>query len=139
MDDQTRQQLQSVLMQVSESNLAGFDMSNCPVRDVLDKIGDKWSSLILITLGAMPHRFGALKRAIPDISQRMLTQTLRDLQADGLVHREVFPTLPPSVEYSLTPLGMSLMPPLLALMGWAEANHRAIRLARAAFATEQAA
>ena len=108
-----------------------LDAGNCPVRDVLDHIGDKWSSLILIALGVKAHRFGELKRAVPDISQRMLTQTLRDLQADGLIEREVFPTSPPSVEYRLTPLGESLMPPLVGLMTWANAHHDDIRRARA--------
>lgn len=105
----------------------------CPVRDVLDRVGDKWSTLIVVTLGAQPYRFGALRRAIPDISQRMLTQTLRTLQRDGLVRREVFPTLPPSVSYSLTPLGQSLLVPLAGLIDWADAHHAEIGQARAAF------
>ena len=73
-------------------------LQNCAVRDVLDQLADKWSVLIIIALAAKPHRFGELKREIVDISQRMLTQTLRDLQADGLIEREVFPTTPPSVD-----------------------------------------
>ena len=108
-------------------------MADCPVRDVLDRVGGKWSTLILQTLGERPHRFGELRRAIPDISQRMLTQTLRDLNRDGLVRRQVFPTLPPSVEYRLTPLGLSLLGPVAGLVGWAEANHAAIAAARAAY------
>ena len=111
----------------------------CPVRDVMDQIGDKWSSLLLFALAARPHRFGELKRAVPDISQRMLTQSLRDLQRDGLISRHVFATVPPSVEYRLTPLGESLMPPLFGLMSWANANHARIREARAAFDTQGAA
>ena len=75
---------------------AEADFAACPVRDVLDRLGDKWSTLLVITLSQRPHRFGELRRAVPDISQRMLTQTLRDLQRDGLVSRHVFPTLPPS-------------------------------------------
>jgi DNA-binding HxlR family transcriptional regulator len=106
----------------------------CPVRDVLDQLGDKWSTLMLMVLAARPHRFGELRRTIPDISQRMLTQTLRDLERDGLVHREVFPTVPPSVEYRLTALGESLIPRLVALVDWAESHHAAIRAARAQFA-----
>jgi len=81
-----------------------FNAENCPVRDVVDVVGGKWSSLILLLLADGPKRFGAIRRQVPDISQRMLTQTLRDLQRDGYVHREVFPTQPPSVEYSLTDL-----------------------------------
>src|SRR5262245_30613444 len=106
------------------------DWSRCPVRDVLDRIGGKWTTLIVMILATRPHRFGELKRAVPDISQRMLTQTLRDLQRDGLISRHVFPTLPPSVEYRMTPLGRSLVPPLLALVRWAARNHEAIRAAR---------
>jgi DNA-binding HxlR family transcriptional regulator len=105
----------------------------CPVRGVLDRIGDKWSFLVVSMLAEKPHRFGALRRAVPDISQRMLTQTLRDLQRDGLVDREVFPTNPPSVEYRLTKLGQSLLQPMDALIGWAERNHTKINSARAVF------
>jgi DNA-binding HxlR family transcriptional regulator len=115
---------------------ATADFSNCPIRDVLDQIGDKWSTLILITLAGRTHRFGELRRAIADISQRMLTQTLRDLQRDGLVSRHVFPTQPPSVEYRLTPLGRSLLEPIAGLVHWAEAHHAAIREARSVFERE---
>lgn len=111
----------------------GFDMSNCPVRDVLDHMGGKWSSLILSTLCVAPHRFGELKRAVPDISQRMLTQTLRELQRDGYISRHVFATVPPSVEYRLTPLGQSIMTPLSAMIAWATVNHAKIIEARAVF------
>ncbi|EWY40080.1 MarR family transcriptional regulator [Skermanella stibiiresistens SB22] len=109
------------------------DLVNCPIRDVLDQLGDKWSTLILVTLGGRPHRFGELRREIADISQRMLTQTLRDLQRDGLISRHVFPTQPPSVEYRLTPLGQTLLDPLAGLIRWAETNHREIGRARRAF------
>lgn len=107
--------------------------TNCPTRDVLDQISDKWSTLIIVTLAERPRRFGELRREIDDISQRMLTQTLRDLQRDGLVARQVFATTPPSVEYSLTPLGRSLLGPLSGLMQWAESRHGEIRAAREAF------
>jgi len=106
----------------------------CPVRGVLDRIGDKWSVLIVLTLAGAPHRFGALRRAVPDISQRMLTQTLRELERDGLLSRTVFPTKPPSVEYALTPLGLSLLVPLQALVGWADEHHAEILAARARMA-----
>lgn len=122
--------LQDVLAQVTCGEL---DAGNCPVRDVMDHIGDKWSSLLLMALGARNHRFGELKRAVPDISQRMLTQSLRDLQRDGLISRHVFATVPPSVEYRLTQMGESLMVPLMGLMHWANAHHPAIRQARQAF------
>jgi len=110
----------------------------CPIRDVLDRVGDKWSTLLIFTLGERSHRFGELRRAIPDISQRMLTQTLRELQEDGLANRVVHPTTPPSTEYSLTPLGTSLIEPLSQLLRWAELNHAAIRDARAGYVTPTA-
>ncbi|NZD61869.1 helix-turn-helix transcriptional regulator [Rhizobium sp. WYCCWR 11290] len=116
-----------------EIDLAGLDFGNCPVRDMMQQIGGKWSTLLLEVLAARPHRFGELRRMLPDISQRMLTQTLRDLQRDGYIHREVFPTKPPSVEYSMTELGRSLYQPLSQLLNWAEANHDAVRAARSRF------
>lgn len=129
-----RQAMQDVMVQVEGQ----VDSSKCPIRDVMDHIGDKWSSLLMVALGTRPHRFGELKRAVPDISQRMLTQTLRDLQRDGLVSRRVFPTQPPSVEYRLTALGESMMPPLMGLMKWAADHHAQIREARSDFAEAQA-
>ena len=105
----------------------------CPVRDVLDRIGDKWSTLILTTLAKGPHRFSAMQRAVPDISKRMLTQTFRDLERDGLITRTVFPTKPPSVEYRLTPLGETILEPLAFLVRWADRSHAAINAARLAF------
>lgn len=81
------------------------EYEQCPVTDVLRRVGDKWSVLVIVLLGKRAYRFNELHRAIETISQRMLTRTLRGLEADGLVHREVFATVPPSVEYSLTPLG----------------------------------
>jgi DNA-binding HxlR family transcriptional regulator len=106
---------------------------DCPVRDVVDVVGGKWSSLILLLLVNGPRRFGMIRRTVPDISQRMLTQTLRDLQRDGYVHRDVFPTQPPSVEYSLTPLGHSISQPLAQLVFWAKENHVAVRDARSRY------
>ena len=109
------------------------ELADCPVRNVLNQIGDKWSTLILVALGSRPHRFGELRREITDISQRMLTQTLRDLRRDGLISRLVLPTVPPSVEYSLAPLGRTLLDPLLVLIKWAESNGDAINAARREF------
>ncbi|MEW5891214.1 MAG: helix-turn-helix domain-containing protein [Pseudomonadota bacterium] len=106
---------------------------SCPVRDVLDRLGDKWSTLILVTLSQSPQRFNALARAVPDISRRMLTETLRSLERDGLVWREVTPSTPPAVRYGLTPLGASLMPPLTALIRWAEDNQPKIAASRTAY------
>src|ERR1700734_4389565 len=104
----------------------------CPVRDVLDRIGDKWSILMIMTLAMRPQRFSELHRAIRDISKRMLTQTLRDLERDGRITRHVFPTKPPSVEYRLAPLGQSLLDPMAGLMTWANQQHAEIRAARIA-------
>jgi len=106
----------------------------CPIRDVLDRVGDKWSTLLIFTLAERSHRFGELRRAIPDISQRMLTQTLRELQEDGLISRTVHPTTPPSTEYALTDLGRSLVAPLTALARWAESHHDEIKKARVDYA-----
>lgn len=105
----------------------------CPVRDVLDRIGDKWSTLVVATLANGPHRFSAVQRAIPDISKRMLTQTFRDLERDGLITRTVFPTRPPSVEYRLTLLGETILEPLNVLVQWANRNQAAIKNARLAY------
>lgn len=109
------------------------DLKSCPIRDVLDRIGDKWSTLLLLTLSSRSHRFGELRRTIPDISQRMLTQTLRDLQRDGLITRHVHPTNPPSVEYRLTAMGSSLIESLQALVKWADMHQGAIHEARAVY------
>ena len=87
----------------------------------------------MMALAEQPYRFGELRRLVPDISQRMLTQTLHDLQRDGYVQRAVFPTKPPSVEYSLTDLGRSMFEPLNLLIQWAERNHSAVRAARVDF------
>lgn len=114
-------------------DLSKLDFANCPVRDLLSQIGGKWSVLLMEALAQKPHRFGELRRMVPDISQRMLTQTLRDLQRDGYIEREVFPTKPPSVEYRMTDLGWSLYDPLSHVLNWAEANHAAVRAARTRF------
>ena len=113
--------------------IVGDDVGDCPVRSVLDKVGDKWSMMIVMTLSAGPLRFNAVKRGIPDISQKMLTQTLRDLQRDGLVARQVFPTVPPAVEYRLTELGQSLLEPFGHLVAWANRSHGEIAAARSKF------
>ncbi|MCX5576932.1 winged helix-turn-helix transcriptional regulator [Kaistia terrae] len=105
----------------------------CPVRDVLDRLGDAWSYLVVLQLTSEPHRFNALKRAVDGISQRMLTVTLRGLERDGLVSRKVFPTTPPQVEYALTDLGYSLAEPMRVLTHWASTNHAKIRATRAAY------
>ncbi|WP_432283839.1 helix-turn-helix domain-containing protein [Aminobacter sp. BA135] len=107
--------------------------STCPIREVLDRVGDTWSILVIINLQEQPVRFNALKRAIEGISQRMLTVTLRSLERDGLVTRTVRPTTPPEVEYGLTGLGQSLAVPIASLGGWAASNRDRMRQAREAF------
>ncbi len=94
--------------------------SKCPTRAVLDRIADKWTVLILGLLEAGPRRFSALQRGLDGISQKMLTQTLRDLERDGLVSRTVFPEIPPHVEYELTALGRTLSEPIAVVRYWAE-------------------
>lgn len=96
--------------------------ADCPTRQVLDFIGDKWSVLIIGLLEAEPLRFSELQRSIHGISQKMLAQTLRTLERDGLVEREVYAEVPPRVTYTLTPLGTTLCAPLAAIRGWAEAH-----------------
>ncbi len=107
-----------------------FDVAGCPVRSILSHVGDKWTTLILIALAADNRRFSDFRRVVPDISKRMLTQTLRDLERDGLVTRHVFATKPPSVEYRLSNLGRSLLEPIAALVVWAENTRMAITEAR---------
>ncbi|MDL2308335.1 helix-turn-helix transcriptional regulator [Bacteroidales bacterium OttesenSCG-928-B11] len=95
----------------------------CPVRDVIARLGDKWSILTLTTLKENGKlRFSEIQRSIGDVSQRMLTVTLRSLEADGIIHREVYAEVPPRVEYELTELGESLYPHLQALVNWASEN-----------------
>lgn len=96
---------------------------NCPIRNILSRIGDKWSMLVLYTLETdEAKRFKELQRNIPDISQKMLTATLRMLEADGLVKREAFAEVPPRVEYSLSDKGKTLLPYINALLSWATDN-----------------
>ncbi|MBD8937317.1 winged helix-turn-helix transcriptional regulator [Leyella stercorea] len=96
---------------------------NCPIRNILSRIGDKWSMLVLYTLETdEAKRFKELQRNIPDISQKMLTATLRMLEADGLVKREAFAEVPPRVEYSLSDKGKTLLPHINALLSWATDN-----------------
>ena len=103
------------------------------VSDILSRVGDKWSVLIIMVLSAGPQRFNALRRSISGISQRMLSLTLRGLERDGLVTRTVFPTVPPRVDYELTALGDSLRVSVQALGAWAFEHQPAVAAAREAF------
>lgn len=112
---------------------AADDAGGCPMREVLNRIGDTWSLLVVIGLQEGPVRFNALRRSIEGISQRMLTVTLRSLERDGLVARTVKPTTPPEVDYALTDLGRSIAAPIGALGAWAAENRDRMRAARIAF------
>jgi DNA-binding HxlR family transcriptional regulator len=118
-----------------KNNLENFFPSEkCPVRNVLDRFGDKWSILIVLVLGSAGKlRFNELHKAIGDISQKMLTTTLRTLQADGLISRKVFPEIPPRVEYELTDIGHSLVPHIHHLSKWADEHMPAILRSRKKF------
>ena len=106
---------------------------NCPSRRLLDRIGDRWTVLIVGTLAGGPMRFGQIARHVDGVSQKMLTQTLRAMERDGLVRRTVYPVVPPKVEYALTDLGCSFGEPIRALGGWVFTHHDRIQLARAEF------
>ena len=95
---------------------------DCPSQKVLDRVADRWSALLICKLGEGTKRNGELMRTIGGISQKMLTQTLRNLERDGLVLRTIFPTVPPKVEYALTPLGTTLIEPLTAICHWTESH-----------------
>lgn len=114
--------------------------AECPCRDILELVASKWSTLVIGRLQEQPHRFGELRRAIPGITQKMLTQTLRRLEQDGLVHREVLAEMrPPQVRYSLTDLGVSVTEPLEAIRLWTEAHLADVEAARVEFAARQPA
>ncbi len=117
----------------AQRDIGNFQAQLCPVRDVLDQIGDRWTMLVVMALAAKPHRFSELGRAIPDISKRMLTETLRDLERNGLLTRSVFPTKPPSVEYRLSNAGQSFLVPLATLVKWADRMHATIVRSRAEY------
>lgn len=106
---------------------------NCGARQVLALIADQWTALVIHVLGPEVRRYSDIQRLIPDISPKMLTQTLRKLERDGLVERTVYPVVPPKTEYCLTPLGQSLLNPLRVLCRWAEDHLDDVEHARAHF------
>ncbi|QYK40983.1 MAG: helix-turn-helix transcriptional regulator [Paracoccaceae bacterium] len=119
---------------------SGEDTAACArVSEMLARISDKWTLLVVRTLGQGPMRFNALRRDIGDISQKMLASTLRDLEENGFVTRKVTPSKPPQVEYALTGLGYDLLTPVKALAEWTIANAARIDAARAAYAARNAA
>ena len=111
----------------------------CPTRDVLSRLADKWALLVLGCLERGPHRFNNLRRSIRGITQKMLTQTLRKLERDGLVSREIFPTVPVTVEYRLSPLGQTLTQTVSLLTLWVEDNMDAMSAAQSAYDQANAA
>src|SRR5262245_51228402 len=118
---------------MSPRNIDRKSPSCLAVRDVLNRVGDKWSVLVVEMLGDGPKRFSELRRSIEGVSQRMLTLTLRGLERDGLITRTIFPTVPPRVDYELTAMGKTLLKPILALAEWSQANRLAIQVARSRY------
>ncbi len=119
---------------MSKNTVVSADVfAACPVRDVLDRVGDKWSLLILLNLEGGECRFNELRRRIGDISQRVLTETLRAMERDGYLTRTVYPVSPPKVGYGLTEQGRSVLLPVRGLLGWAKEHHDAIREKRSEF------
>lgn len=106
-------------------------LAGCPARQLLDRLADKWVSLVVNALADGPQRYSQLQRRLASVSQKMLTQTLRDLERDGLVSRTVIPAAPVHVEYELTALGRSLLPVMCAIKGWAEDHMDEVLAARA--------
>lgn len=130
------------MKQIGKSTVFGPVALTCrseetePLREFLAKVGDKWSVLLVVTLSRKPchrARFSELHKSVDGISQRMLTTTLRQLERDGLLSREVFPEVPPRVEYELTGLGLSLLEPMRNLVHWIGSNWNSIKKARVGF------
>lgn len=123
-------------MSGSVASPASYDFAQpCPIRDVLDRIGDQWSLLVLQSLEGETLRFNELNREIGDISKQMLSRTLKHLEQDGFITRTVYAEVPPRVEYKLTELGRSFLVPMKGLVAWADQNHRAICESRDAYAS----
>jgi DNA-binding HxlR family transcriptional regulator len=123
-------------MSNDDNPYAAFD-NPCPIRDVLDRIGDQWSFLVLEALAERTLRFNELSREIDDISKQMLSRTLKRLEMDGFVHRTLFAEVPLRVEYQLTEMGQGFLIPMLALVQWAEAHHVQVCQSRHAFRASQ--
>ncbi|WP_421090968.1 winged helix-turn-helix transcriptional regulator [Pseudochrobactrum sp. MP213Fo] len=128
-----RDEQNAVPLLVETAGFTADETGCCPIREVLDRVGDTWSLLVILSLQQGAVRFNALRREVEGISQRMLTVTLRSLERDGLVLRKVRPTSPPEVEYSLTVLGQSLAKPIDGLGQWAVDNRKIMREERKKF------
>jgi len=114
-----------------------FDMADCGIRNLLDRVGDKWSLMIIDILSEGTLRYSELDHRIESISQKMLTVTLKSLETDGLINRKMYPEIPPRVEYSLTELGKTLMPSINMLKNWAVESRPAILEARSRMQTSK--
>lgn len=101
--------------------------ANCPLRQMFDLIGDRWTSTVLFVIGDGVKRYSDLQRQIPDVTKKMLTQTLRSLENDGLVERTVYPVVPPKTEYRLTPLGLRFLQPIAELAEWAKMHQKDLK------------
>ena len=106
------------------------DSPDCPIRDVVRHLGSRWAMMVMLTLSNGALRFTEVRKLIENISQRMLTQTLRQLECDGYIERKVFAEVPPRVTYQLTPLGQSAVAAFMPLVLWARDNHEAVKAAR---------
>lgn len=131
--------MERILQTSSSQNLSPHSvlMAHCPSRQVLDLIADKWTALIFALLEKRPTRFNELQRAVEGISHKVLTQTLRNLEQRGIVERKVTPTNPPAVEYSLSPLGTTLIPLMAMLRQWAEEHMEEVEQARQAYGEKE--
>lgn len=118
--------------------LGGPMSRTCPTRELMDQLSDKWSICVLLSVSNGPVRFNQLKRTVEGVTQKMLGQTLRRLEANGIVERRAYPTMPMRVEYEITELGRTLMPIVEALQSWAVANFRHVAAARREFANRPA-
>ena len=111
------------VLKMKENQINFSEVDNCPVRNILDRFGDKWSTLVILILGGHDTlRFNEVQKMVGTVSQKMLAVTLKKLEADGLISRKVYPQVPPKVEYSLTQLGLSLLPKIESLVQWANEN-----------------
>ena len=113
-------------MKVQHTPLCLLD-ANCPLRQMFDLIGDRWTSTVLFVISDGVKRYSELQRQIPDVTKKMLTQTLRTLERDGLVERTVYPVVPPKTEYRLTPLGLRFLEPIAALAEWAKSHQKDLK------------
>ncbi|WP_431965960.1 winged helix-turn-helix transcriptional regulator [Nocardia sp. bgisy134] len=127
-------------MRTRDEARAAYDayLAGCPARQLLDRISDKWVSLLVNALAEGPQRYSDLSRTLVSVSQKMLTQTLRNLERDGLLTRTITPSVPVRVDYPLTPLGESLVPLMREIKAWAEEHMDAVTTARAAYDTATA-